>query len=219
MLRSCHVRPKGIWTYEEIKEGFEEFFKEFNRYPTALEIDAYEYLPSSRSLQRTFGGLVQVRKKLFPDQIHDYTTGEHRSKVASNNFKRAQDYEEAFYDRLAQNFKPLAVHEHKVMRPGRIACDFFLYTNDIEGVCIDLFYAKDAFSLAGVINNKIRRYSVLRCPIIFILLHDGSLSSSILNAQLKNKKLQIPDNITIMNSDTFWEEHVYELKDHSIFSI
>ncbi|MES2971937.1 MAG: hypothetical protein V4702_06475 [Patescibacteria group bacterium] len=57
LVRSSRTRPKGIWTIEEIKAGFEAFVKDYGRYPTALEIDAYEFLPSSRSLQRSYGGL------------------------------------------------------------------------------------------------------------------------------------------------------------------
>jgi hypothetical protein len=216
-LRSCILFPKGMWTLEQIRAGFAKFYQEYKRYPTALEIDAYEFLPSSRSLQRSYGGLVSIRQRLFPNEIHNFTTGEYRSKVASSTYRRAQDYEETFYDKLCEHFEPIAIHEHKVVRPGRVTSDFYIYHDDNSGVCLDLFYAKDMFSVAGVINIKIRRYAVLQCPVVFVLLHDGSLSQARLDAYLVNRKTLLPDNIKVITEEAFWQEYVPALKRLSVF--
>ena len=51
-----------IWTKENILNGLRKFFDDTGRYPTATEIDQNEYLPSSRQIQRAFGGLRNLRK-------------------------------------------------------------------------------------------------------------------------------------------------------------
>ncbi|OHA45886.1 MAG: hypothetical protein A3A80_04405 [Candidatus Terrybacteria bacterium RIFCSPLOWO2_01_FULL_44_24] len=45
------------WDLEKIKQGFDLFYKENGRYPTTFDVDDYKYLPSSRQIQRNFGGL------------------------------------------------------------------------------------------------------------------------------------------------------------------
>ena len=216
-LRSHIVQPKGLWSIDQIRAGFVKFYEEHNRYPTALEIDSYEFLPSSRSLQRSYGGLVSIRQKLFPGEILNFTTGEYRSKVASSTFRRAQDYEELFYNKLCGHFDPIAIHEHKVIRPGRVTSDFYIYTNETSGICLDLFYAKDMFSVAGVINNKVRRYSVLDCLVVFVLLHDGSLSQALLEACIANRRAELPDHIKAVTEESFWQDYVPALKTKSLF--
>jgi hypothetical protein len=73
------------------------FYDQHNRYPTSNEIDAFEYLPTSRTIQRSHGGLVNLRKKLLLGEISDHTTGDYRSEVARKADKRAKHYEEEFY--------------------------------------------------------------------------------------------------------------------------
>lgn len=65
----------GIWTKQDILIGLKYFYELYNRYPTSREIDAFEYLPSSRSIQRQFGGLISLRKDLIPDSHLDFTKG------------------------------------------------------------------------------------------------------------------------------------------------
>lgn len=70
----------------------EKYYNEFGRYPTAHDIDLYPYLPSSRQIQRRFGGLPELRKQLGI-QITDYTRGRTRSNKAAIIGKRGLNYE------------------------------------------------------------------------------------------------------------------------------
>lgn len=207
-VRSYKLRPKGIWTLDEIKAGFEAFATEYGRYPTALEIDAYEFLPSSRSIQRSYGGLVQLRGQLFPDEIQDFTSGEYRSKIAGATFRRSQAYEASFYDKLCTCFEPIAVHEHKVMRPGQVTSDFFIYVDAVSGVCLDLFYAKDLFSVRGVINDKLHRYGKLECQVVFVVMHDGTLTQADIDDLLQNKQTKLPYHIKVLVEENFWGTYI-----------
>lgn len=211
-LRSFKVQPKGKWSIEEIQTGFEKFVQEHGHYPTALDIDRYEFLPSSRSIQRSYGGLVSIRRKLFPEEISNYTTGQYRGNVASVTYKRAQDYEEAFYEKLCRYIKPIAVHEHKIIRPGRVACDFFIYIDDKSGICLDLFYAKDIFSLRGVIAYKVSRYSTLSCPVVFVLIGNKTLTQENINEVIGSRNTGVPKHIKIMTEVVFWQNYMYSLQ-------
>ncbi len=50
------------WTVNKIRDGFEKFYELHSRYPTAHDIDDFHLLPSSRQIQRKFGGLTNLRK-------------------------------------------------------------------------------------------------------------------------------------------------------------
>jgi hypothetical protein len=130
MSTSLRVSKSGdqlAWTKQEILASLQHFYKLYNRYPTALEIDRFEYLPSSRSIQRSFGGLVALRKELIPDSHSNFTQGAYRSSIAKETWHRAVKYEEEFYNFLCSHFDPVAIHEHKIMRPGNVASDYFIY--------------------------------------------------------------------------------------------
>ncbi|HCM51514.1 TPA: hypothetical protein DIS56_00020 [Candidatus Saccharibacteria bacterium] len=218
-LRASKSGHQTNWTKEEVLAGLTHFFKIYRRYPTAREIDIFEYLPSSRSIQRQFGGLVVLRKELIPDSHSNFTQGSYRSEIASKTYKRATLYEEEFYNFLLQHFQPLAVHEHKIIRPGNVSSDYFIYLNEEIGVVIDLFYAKDRFSLGGVINIKLKRYSKLPFNTYFVLVGNGNLTFQEVADTIARRKIALPTNILIDSEQHFKESTIFEIKQQSIFSI
>ncbi|MEK7076488.1 MAG: hypothetical protein AAB941_02410 [Patescibacteria group bacterium] len=62
--------PPIKWDLNKIKAGLEDFYNLNNRYPSALEIDKYPLLPSSRQVQRKFGGLKDLERFLFINKNH-----------------------------------------------------------------------------------------------------------------------------------------------------
>jgi hypothetical protein len=84
------------WNLQNLKDGFEYFFELYNRYPTVKEIDTFEYLPTSRTIQRSFGGLMSLRKELGLDSPTNFSSGVTRSNKAREVDKRAKKYEEDF---------------------------------------------------------------------------------------------------------------------------
>ena len=68
------------WTLEKIREGFERFRVEHGRLPIAPEIDKLDYLPSSRQIQRKFGGLEKLRADLGYEDTH-FGRGTYRSEI------------------------------------------------------------------------------------------------------------------------------------------
>ncbi len=218
-LRSAKTGGGVAWTETQIKTGFLKFYSMNQRFPTAHEIDTFEFLPSSRSLQRSYGGLVNIRTRLFPEEIANFTSGEYRQKIASDTFKRSQAYEEAFHKKLCTYLEEISVHEHKIVRPGNVTSDFFIYLKPDAGICVDLFYAKDIFSVAGVINIKIKRYKKLECPVLFVLLHDGSLDQTKITQLVANRTNPVPAHIRIVTEDYFWSDLILEIKEKSLYCI
>lgn len=216
-LRVSRIGDQLGWTKEEILAGLQHFNKLYNRYPTALEIDAFEYLPSSRSIQRSFGGLVVLRKELIPESQANYTQGKYRTAIAKRTWDRAAKYEEEFYNFLTSQFKSIAIHEHKIMRPGNICSDFFVYLDEREGVIIDLFYAQDMFSLIGVINIKLKRYAPLPYKTYFVLVGNDRITSENISRKIKNRKIPLRSNIFIDTEKNFKLETILQLKTVSQF--
>lgn len=199
-----HKQPK--WTIEQVKAGL-EYFKDLNgRYPSANEIDNFEYLPSSRSIQRSLGGLEKVRNVLgFDLSLTNLTKGTIRSEKAKTTYFNAVNYEEIFYNYLIKNVPEVNVHEHKILRPGHICCDFFIYTSNNDGFAIDIFYAQDIFTLARTVNIKFKRYKDLKYQVYFVLVGNNNISQHQLDAVITNKKLAWPKNIKLLAEKTFKE--------------
>lgn len=201
---SPHKQPK--WTIEQVKAGL-EYFRELNgRYPSANEIDNFEYLPSSRSIQRSLGGLENVRNALgFDLSLTNLTKGVVRSTKAKQTYSNAVDFEEEFYYYLIKHIDEVKVHEHKILRPGHVCCDFFIYTSDKNGFAIDIFYAQDLFTLARTVNIKFKRYKKLEHPIYFILVGNSNINQIQLDTVIANKKLAWPKNIKLFTEKNFKE--------------
>ena len=98
------------WKLEELKAGLEAFHKNYGHYPTGPEVDRYGYLPSARSVERRFGGMVALRKKLSLGGQDDYRTGTHSSERARTIGKRAHVIEREVYDFLWKRFGRELVH-------------------------------------------------------------------------------------------------------------
>jgi hypothetical protein len=181
---------KVTWTLEKIKIGFEAFYKEHNRYPTALEFDTYDELPSSRQIQRRFGGLVEIRKTLKLDGPTDFTKGAYSSERATAINKRANKTEKEVYDYLVDQFGTMGVHrEFMFFDDKRTRTDFFVYTKK-GNFCIDVFYPKDLHNLVGCINSKMKTYSgdeMLKYPVIFLMMNPDITEEEI-EQFVQNKK-------------------------------
>lgn len=191
------------WTIENIKDGFSYFFEINGKYPTTKEIDSFDYLPSARTFQRAFGGTVKLREILNLDIPLDQRKGTIRSDMAQKTFKRAQGYEKEFYFYLISKIPEVRVHEHKIIRPGDTAADFFIYTSDNEGVVIDLFYAADIHSLIGIINIKFKKYINVKSPVYFVLIGNEQITQEIIDQKVNNRKNKLSDHIKVVTEDTF----------------
>ena len=218
LRKSSKAGGQEQWTKEEIKAGFEYYKELYNKYPSAQEIDEFPYLPSARSIQRTYGGLVKIRKELCPGEVSDYTRGKYRSRVASKTYATGTSLEADMFDFLTAHFLEIAVHEHKVIRPGNVNSDFYIYLNNSTGVVIDIFYAENIRSLISVVNIKVKRYSLISQKTLLVVVGNPDISQSDINEKIKNKKNPLPPHIQVFSEKYFKEVAVPKIKQYSKYS-
>ena len=194
-LRLQKKGSQNQWLLDDLRDGLEKFYIEHKRYPTALEIDNYSYLPSSRQIQRRFGGLVELRQKLGLQGPVDFTKGEYSSTRARTINKRGNEYEKQVYDYLVKQFGLEFVHrEYLFTDDGRSRTDFFIY--DASGnFSVDVFYPKDIHSLVGCLNSKASKYldsNMLQYQVIFLQMN-SNIADSRIKRYLAGRKKTLRD--------------------------
>ncbi len=180
------------WTIEKIAEGFEKFNAEHGRYPTSFEIDQYPDLPSSRQIQRQYGGLPNLRGQLKLSGPQDFTKGEYSSLRAKTIGKRAHQLEKKIYDYLVEHFGVPFVHrEYFFVDDRRSRTDFFIYHKN-GNFSVDVFFPKDKRNLTGCLNSKMRTYShgaMIQYPVIFLMMNEEISKEEVMEilSQKRNK--------------------------------
>lgn len=205
---SLRVQDTGrgkAWTLDELKAGFEEFYKEHDRYPLVTEVDTYQYLPSSRSIQRQYGGLVTLRKTLGLSGQNDYRSGVHSSNRAFAINKRANTTENKVYAFLCERFGKEYVHrEYFFTDDARTRADFFIYDQD-GNFCVDVFYPANKKNLIGCINSKLQKYSAERMkdyPVIFLQMNPD-ISQSEIDLLIERKHKPLLKNQALLEWEAF----------------
>lgn len=192
------IRVLTISSDEEIlniiKEEFENFFKEKGRYPTTQEIDQSKVMPSSRSMQRRFGGVKKVRE-LLGLPIHDYTKGESRSAKAKLCMERGSATEDKCLEILTTRFPIQTIHQQAGFGDS-FRTDFLIY-NKTKNFYIDVFYTENVNNLNSILNIKFHKYSIIKdFPVLFVC--EGLLSEDI-KYKTKNKKNYFPENFQVIS--------------------
>ena len=186
------------WTIEKIKIGFKSFYNEFGHYPTAYEIDRYAKLPSSRQIQRVFGGLVEIRKMLSLKET-DFTKGEFSSKRALKITRKASTANIEVYSYLVKTFGVDYVQkDYNLGDDKRNRIDFHVI-NKKGDFLIDIFVPSNTRTLIGCLNSKLKTYGELNIdlPIIFLMMND-SITSQKLGDIVSNKKSKLRHRQQVM---------------------
>ncbi len=196
------------WKLAEVQAGLQHFYKEHGRYPTAAEIDAYSYLPSTRSIERSFGGLVPMRKTLKLAGNHDFRAGEHSSKRAHMILARAHTTEAEVYAFLCKRFGREFVHrEYLFTDDHRTRADFFVYDTE-KGFCVDVFYPASRRNLSGCLNIKLKKFrnvtTHMPYPIIYLQMNPD-ITMHTISAILERKTQPLPKGQDLMCWNAFKE--------------
>lgn len=218
-LRQNKAGHQLPWTKEELLSGL-NYFKELNgHFPSSHEIDDFQYLPSARSIQRAHGGLVNLRKELIPLEHSNLTTGAYRSSVAKLMFADGRKYEEKFYKYLINHFEEISVHEHKLIRPGGVSCDFFIYLTENDGIVIDIFYAFNMRNLINIVNIKLKRYSLVEQETYLVVVGNPDIEKEALFQKMEARRVPLPSHIRVVSEDHFNEEILQDIKNRSQYTL
>lgn len=104
------------------------------------------------------------------------------------------------------------------MRPGNISSDYYIYFDENKGAVIDLFYAKDLFSLSNVVNIKLKRYVNLPYETYFVLVGNESIKIEDIRKMIINRKIPLPSQILVDTEQNFKSSTILKLKKKSKFS-
>ncbi|OGF68851.1 hypothetical protein A3H65_03680 [Candidatus Giovannonibacteria bacterium RIFCSPLOWO2_02_FULL_45_14] len=204
-LRRQKMGNQKSWTLEELAAGLGHFYKEHGRYPTATEVDTFPYLPSARSIERSFGGLVSLRQQLNLKTQLDFRSGAHSSERAHKINKRGHETEQIVYEFLKKIFGKEFVHrEYFFTDDRRTRADFFVYDTK-QGFCTDVFYPNNRRNLIGCLNHKLNKYRseyMRQYPVIFLQMNN-TISQEILDKLLSKKKKALLNGQYLMSWDTF----------------
>lgn len=201
------MAKRYTWTVEKVKLGLERFYKENRRYPTGPEIDSADYLPSARTIERRFGGVVKLRGDLGLSGQSDFRQGSHSSERAFEINKRSNRVETEVYEFLIKKFGKEFVHrEYFFTDDKRTRADFFIYDNQ-SGFCVDVFYPKDRRNLVGCLNSKLGKYSdsyMGKYPVIFLQMN-AEITSDVLVAIVENKEKKLKSSQRLLGWEGFLE--------------
>lgn len=189
------------WNRETINEGLDRFNQENGHYPTALEIDKTSYLPSSRQIQRRFGGLISFRK-LAGHEVSDFGSGSGRSGIATRAGARGLSGEREVEKILIELFGEEFVHVEKRWGSLKQRLDFFVY-NPKNNFAVDVISASSIHSLIVNLNIKIPRYSGFPHELYFVVVGPGLIQEK-LDKLIRNKKsLFLSTNEHLVSIDNF----------------
>lgn len=200
MNKAFNMSSSNKWNVEMIKNGFERFIAENGRLPTAIEIDRLDYLPSSRQIQRRFGGLEKLRTALGYG-ITNFAKGKTRSLKAKEINRRSLEIEESIRKSLVEKFGEPSVHIERPFKGSKKRVDFYIFCPD-GNFAVDVFFAQNRFYLISILNIKQKTYKDFK-EILYFVVANQEIDEEIIQSVLKNKKNKINSNILIVSYKEF----------------
>lgn len=187
--KRCVGKQKG-WTLEDLNNGFQKFYETYGHHPTAHEIDDFDFLPSSRSIQRRFGGLVALREDLKLNSDSDLRKGVHSSERATMISKRAHEMGKEVYNYLVKLFGIEFVHrEYFFTDDRRTRTDFFICCKK-GNFSVDVFFPENRRNLTGCLNSKMKMYKnemMIQYPVIFLQMNKKIPPEEVQDILIKKK--------------------------------
>ncbi len=195
------------WKLEELRAGLENFNAKHGHYPTAPEIDTHPYLPSARTIERKFGGVIGLRKTLGLNTQSDMREGAHSSNRASTINAQAREVKKEVLTYLSKLYGGQSIHSNfSFTDDKRTQVDFFVQDGS-GGFCVDVLYPSDRRNLIGCLNSKITKYKGLQMnqyPVIFLQINKD-IDQLILDSVIKNKKKKLLVGQLLYTLDSFKE--------------
>lgn len=161
---------------------------------------------------------MKLRQDILPSEIANHTKGAYRSAKAKSTFKNGRDYEAVFYKYLCKEFAEIAVHEHKLIRPGNVSSDFFIYLTEANGVVVDIFYANSIINLVNVVNIKLKRYGIIDKETYLVVVGNPVITQADIDSKMDIKKLPLPSHVKVVTDLHFQGAIIPSLRQRSVFS-
>ncbi len=198
-VRKSQGGKQLAWTREEVIAGISKFIEDNDRFPKGVEFDSFPYLPSVRSIQRTFGGLINLKKEMGISE--SYHSGEYRSAIAKKINLRGQKDEQMIGTELEKRFGEVCVHYQGLAGSRKERLDFVVY-HKTGKFGVDTFFPEDIVNFGAIINIKQKKYQMFSNPIFFVVMN-GSLTMAQIRDVLTRKDNALQKNISVLTLDSF----------------
>lgn len=196
--------PEVKWTIETIELGINRFVDERGHLPTAWDFDRSSYLPSARQIQRAYGGLEQLRKKLGINETN-YTKGVLRRTRSLEGSMRGTKAEDDLEILLIDRFGEPFVHTQKrYYKEHRHRYDFFIYYKD-GYLGVDVFTTARVEYIGPNIRHKIPKYRNIppETPVWFVVVAPALTDDDIKKGTRSAKELTSLPNIHVGSLSQF----------------
>lgn len=202
-IRKSALGRQKAWTRDEIIEGVVAFFDREGRFPKAFEFDRFPYLPSSRSIQRNFGGLKQLKQQLGIND--EYHRGKYRSEICRQINKRGRTDEDRIFKNLVEKFGEICVHREKMVSEdtAKERLDFVVY-HRMGRIGIDSFYAASIQNLANTLVTKCKKYRDFHDP-LYLVLTNEAFSQEQIDLLVSRKDNQPATNVSVITEKNLVE--------------
>lgn len=200
------------WSLENVAKGIQDFYNQYNRYPTANDFDSYSNLPSARHIQRKFHGLKKLRETLKLKE-KDFSTGAHSRERGELIAERQKRIKNGLYNFLLKKLgKKSILRDFALTDDARTNVDFKL-RNEAQNCALDVFYSKDDRTLIGCINGKQKKFLgdiYFTEPVLFLSMNKD-IGQERINKLVARKKNKLQSNHYILAWEGF-ESFLHEFK-------
>jgi hypothetical protein len=148
---------KKTISLEQHKAQVAQFIKENNYEPTAIDFDNTDYLPTSRTIQRRYGGLPNFRK-LIGLKTTDFTKGKARTKKAKTAMDKCLLEETKLFQELLIKYGSNNVSSPAKLFLNNLKTVDFKIEKDGKIYLIDVFYPNTKESFESCVNIKNKKY-------------------------------------------------------------
>lgn len=193
------------WTLQNVKNGFARFYKENTHFPSAPEIDNYAYLPSSRQIQRKFGGLIKFRTEfgLTGDEVDKSRGGARRNSASATNIASLSS-ERTVLNFLNSVYGEICVHEQKKYGEGKNTVDFFVY-GKLCNFGVEVFNTYTLRNISINLNIKLPKYYDFPYRLCFVVT-GGDFKQDHIDRLISKKHIPLLTNMSCMIYDKFKNE-------------
>lgn len=189
-IRKASSGRQKKWIKDQVLAGLLRFYEDFGRFPMIRECDNYKYLPSGRSIQRNFGGLIELRKELGIKE--EYHCGENRKRLCTIINKRGSEREDKLYRQLIDIFGDVCVHREKSAPGCKERLDFVIYYRGGR-IGVDVFFARDRYNLKTIIQMKNNKYKTFEENLYFVCsnpdITDVDIERVVANKKIPYRKI------------------------------
>lgn len=187
----------------DIKNLILRFKQENGYYPNTRDFDETEYLPSAKTIQRSFGGIRKIKSDMgLPVGDWDGRSSKANQLKTSLSMKKSDKQEKEIYNYLVNMFGIRNIHrESPYTADSKIRSDFTIYYHpsiDYK-IAIDIFYPDYMTSLAGCINSKLGKIDFSKLDYEILMVNMNKKFDKFIDEKMEKRKTKLPSNVRIIS--------------------